>query len=47
MVIGERQKPITKKRIENWDYSTDFMKENELSGFRRNEMLIDLKNVPS
>lgn len=46
LVIGERQKPITKKRIEQWDYSTDFMKENELRGYKRNEMLIDLKHVP-
>jgi hypothetical protein len=45
-VMGVRQKPVTQKRIENWDYCTDFMKEIELRGFRRNEMLIDLSKVP-
>lgn len=45
-VIGQRQKPVTQKRIADWEYCTDFMKEIELRGFKRNEMLIDLKNVP-
>lgn len=46
-VIGQRQKPITQKRIDDWDWCTDFMKEQELRGFKRNEMLIDLSKVPT
>lgn len=46
-VIGQRQKPVTQKRVADWEYCTDFMKEAELRGFKRNEMLIDLKQVPS
>lgn len=45
-VIGQRQKPVTQRRVDDWDWCTDFMKEIELRGFRRNEMLIDLKQVP-
>lgn len=45
-VIGQRQKPVTQKRVDDWDWCTDFMKEIELRGFKRNEMLIDLKQVP-
>jgi hypothetical protein len=45
-VIGQRQKPITQKRVDDWDWCTDFFKGEELRGFKRNEMLIDLKQVP-
>lgn len=45
LVIGERQRPITKKRLEEWEdinTMTDEVKRNYL----RNKSLIDLEQIP-
>ena len=44
-VTGEKQKPMTKKRMDEYAYDenrTDFLNKN----FRRNETLIDLTKIP-
>ena len=44
-VTGEKQKPMTKKRMEEYAHNenrTDFLNKN----FRRNETLIDLTKIP-
>lgn len=44
-VIGQRQKPITQKRLDEWsDAST--MNEALMRNFKRNQSLIDLSMVP-
>lgn len=45
-VLNIRQKPITQKKLDNWNFSVDNLSETELRGFRRNEALIDLSKVP-
>lgn len=45
LVVGERQKPITKKRLSEWTDNAS-MDENVLRNFHRNRMLIDLELVP-
>lgn len=45
LVVGERQKPITKKRLSEWADNAS-MDENVLRNFHRNRMLIDLELVP-
>lgn len=45
LVVGERQKPITKKRLAEWTDNAS-MDENVLRNFHRNRMLIDLELVP-
>jgi hypothetical protein len=45
LVIGERQKPITQKRLDEWS-SGKSMPDEVLRNYKRNEMLIDLANVP-
>ena len=49
LVIGERQKPITKTRLERWliDSPEKFCDENILRNYRRNEQLIDLEKIPT
>lgn len=49
LVIGERQKPITKARLERWlnEAPEKFCDENMLRNYRRNEQLIDLEHIPS
>jgi hypothetical protein len=44
-VIGERQKPITKKRMAEFSDS-NITNEQALRNFKRNESLIDLSKVP-
>ena len=48
LVIGERQKPITKARLERWlnEAPEKFCDDNMLRNYRRNEMLIDLNHIP-
>lgn len=44
-VVGERQRPITKKRLEEWqDINT--MKDEVKRNYLRNKSLIDLEQVP-
>ena len=45
LVVGERQRPITQKRLDEWA-SGKTMTEEVLRNYKRNEMLIDLTNVP-
>ena len=45
LVVGERQKPITQKRLDEWAGGKS-MPEEVLRNYKRNEMLIDLANVP-
>lgn len=45
-VLNIRQKPITQKKLDNWNFTVDNLTETELRGFRRNEALIDLSKVP-
>jgi hypothetical protein len=44
LVVGERQRPITQKRLAEWNESN--MNESMLRNFKRNESLIDLSKVP-
>lgn len=44
LVVGERQRPITQKRLAEWNESN--MNESMLRNFKRNESLIDLAKVP-
>ena len=44
-VMNERQKPVTKKRLEEW-LNKDNRTEEVVRNFKRNEMLIDLSKVP-
>lgn len=46
LVVGERQRPITKKRLEEWqDINT--MTEDVKRNYLRNKSLIDLSQVPA
>lgn len=45
LVIGERQKPITKKRME--ELSGTISNEQALRNFKRNQSLIDLSQIPN
>lgn len=45
IVLGERQKPITQKRLDEWS-AGKAMPDEVLRNYKRNEMLIDLANVP-
>ena len=45
LVVGERQRPITKKRLEEWqDINT--MQDEVKRNYLRNKSLIDLEQVP-
>lgn len=48
LVIGERQKPITKLKLEKWLnlQPEKFCDESMLRNFKRNEQLIDLEKIP-
>ena len=48
LVTGERQKPITTKKITEWikKKPEEFCNESMLRGFRRNQQLVDLSNTP-
>ena len=46
LVIGQRQRPITKKRLEEWqDINT--MDEETKRNYMRNKAMIDLEQIPS
>lgn len=45
LVVGERQRPITKKRLAEW-VDVDAMDESTKRNFHRNKMLIDLECIP-
>jgi hypothetical protein len=46
LVVGERQKPMTSKRIEAFRASMDSMDETTKIRYHRNKMLIDLSDTP-
>lgn len=46
LVIGERQKPMTKRRIELFTESVNNMDSNTKTNYQRNKTLIDLKETP-
>ena len=46
LAVGERQKPMTKKRIEMYSKGTDEMDEETLRRYHRNKMMIDLSQIP-
>ena len=46
LVIGERQKPMTAKRIALFKESFDNMDETTLIRYHRNQMMIDLRETP-
>jgi hypothetical protein len=45
--VGERQKPMTAKRILEFTSNPDVMDETTKSRFARNKMLIDLSEIPT
>lgn len=47
-VTGQRQKRISTKKVENWVLNNpeDFCDNNMLRNFKRNEQLIDLRQIP-
>lgn len=49
-INGERQKPLSKKRVEelcnNWDRIEELLDQDLLSNFRRNRLCIDLSYIP-
>lgn len=45
LVVGERQRPITKKRLEQWE-DINTMTEDVKRNYLRNKSLIDLSQVP-
>ena len=47
LAIGQRQKPMTKKRIEQYSSGTDSMDEETLRRYHRNKMMIDLTQIPT
>jgi hypothetical protein len=47
LVIGERQKPMTSKRIASFKESLDNMDETTKIRFHRNKMMIDLLETPA
>lgn len=46
LVIGERQRPITKKRLEEWE-DINNMQDEVKRNYLRNKALIDLSQVPA
>jgi len=46
LAIGERQKPMTKKRIETFTSTPDQMDEETKLRFNRNKQMIDLSQIP-
>ena len=47
LVVGQRQKPMTKKRIEQFRAGTDGMDEETLRRYHRNKTMIDLSQIPT
>lgn len=46
LAVGERQRPMTKKRLEQYRNGTDGMDEETLRRYYRNKMMIDLAEIP-
>jgi hypothetical protein len=46
IVVGERQKPMTAKRIANFTENPDSMDSQTKARFDRNTLMIDLSQVP-
>jgi len=46
LAVGERQKPMTKKRISVFSKGTEEMDEETLRRYHRNKMMIDLSQIP-
>lgn len=46
LVVGERQKPMTTKKMESFRVSMDSMDETTKIRYHRNKMLIDLSDTP-
>jgi 5'-3' exonuclease len=46
LAVGERQKAMTKKRLELYKQGPEAMDEETLRRFYRNKMMIDLKEIP-
>ena len=48
LVIGQRQKPIMQKKLDNWVYldPKDFCNEEMLRNYYRNQQLVDLTFIP-
>jgi len=46
LAVGDRQKAMTKKRMEMYSKGTDEMDEETLRRFYRNKMMIDLGEIP-
>jgi 5'-3' exonuclease len=46
LAIGQRQKPMTKKRLEQFSKGTSEMDEETLRRYHRNKMMIDLTQIP-
>jgi len=46
LAVGERQRPMTKKRLEQYRNGTDGMDEETLRRYHRNKMMIDLAEIP-
>jgi hypothetical protein len=47
LAVGQRQKPMTKKRIEQFRTGTDGMDEETLRRYHRNKTMIDLSQIPT
>lgn len=45
LVVGERQRPITKKRLESWQ-DINMMEDEVKRNYMRNKSLIDLEQIP-
>lgn len=46
IVLGTRQKPLSKKKIEEWKKNPDAMPAEVKRNFQRNKALIDFKEIP-
>jgi len=46
LVVGDRQKPMTKKRIDAFSNGIDNMPEDVKANYYRNKMMIDLEETP-
>jgi len=47
LAVGDRQKPMTQKRIAAFSQGTDDMDEETLRRYHRNKMMIDLSEIPN
>jgi hypothetical protein len=48
LVVGERQKPVSSKKVDTWvnQKPEEFCDERMLRGYRRNQQLVDLTFIP-